>query len=692
MKWSDGQPLTSEDVAYTFNRRAQGGVAQLLAFTAQLARRGARPDTVVIHQLGARPEAARDGRLHPAEAHLGEVLSEGGRRSTRARTASPPARSCSPAREGAVLRDSTANPNYWRGKPKVDKVVFRNFSNADAMAAALKNGEIDAVENVPGTQFHQLEKDPKIQTIQGYQGGDERVRPQHRRRPRRSRTRRCRTRSVRQAIAHAIDKKTIVSRVLAGLGKPAEVDERLRRTRRGARKLPEDKQMKFDLDRGQPDPRRRRATRNRRRRHPHDARRRQEAELPLPRAHEGDTGESDRRVHQGWLKEIGIGDDRRRARTTALTEVDRARASSTSSSGAGRRTWTPTAMVSYFTCDQVPAKPRTRRTLQRRVLVRPGVRPAVQAAEGRARRGQARATSSTRRCSASTTGGATSCSTCRTRAGLPQRPVHRVRAPAGGDRAGHLHEQPSPILRERSSPVGGDGRRSSDDGGGGSGGDHRDLSSASSVASAAWASSPAGADRRRARVSRVSRVRHAARCSASLASLVFVLCFNFFLFRVVEADPVGNLFRGRNVVRAARTNADEQFGLDKSMPEQFVELPRADRAGQPRHLVHDPPAGGVGDRAQDLADDRARRASRRCSRRSSACSPASAPDGEDAARSTAGSTALTMFTYAMPDFCLGILLLPFFAFWLGLVPDGRHRGPELGRDRRWPGSPTRRST
>ena len=31
-----------------------------------------------------------------------------------------------------------ANPNYWGGKPAVDKVVLRKFNNPDAMVAALK--------------------------------------------------------------------------------------------------------------------------------------------------------------------------------------------------------------------------------------------------------------------------------------------------------------------------------------------------------------------------------------------------------------------------------------------------------------------------------------------------------------------------------------------------------------------------
>ena len=108
-----------------------------------------------------------------------------------------------------------ANPNYYGGKPAVDRVVLRNFDNPDAMVAALKRGEIDAAEDVPGTAFHQLEKDKNIVTVQGNQGamnefainGGAGLKKPH---PALVDLR------VRQAIAHAIDKKTIVDRVLAG--------------------------------------------------------------------------------------------------------------------------------------------------------------------------------------------------------------------------------------------------------------------------------------------------------------------------------------------------------------------------------------------------------------------------------------------------------------------------------------------
>jgi peptide/nickel transport system permease protein len=56
----------------------------------------------------------------------------------------------------------------------------------------------------------------------------------------------------------------------------------------------------------------------------------------------------------------------------------------------------------------------------------------------------------------------------------------------------------------------------------------------------------------------------------ALGTLAFVVVFNFFLFRVVEGDPVANLFRGRNLTASQREELRVQFGLDGSQWEQFV--------------------------------------------------------------------------------------------------------------------------
>jgi peptide/nickel transport system permease protein len=55
----------------------------------------------------------------------------------------------------------------------------------------------------------------------------------------------------------------------------------------------------------------------------------------------------------------------------------------------------------------------------------------------------------------------------------------------------------------------------------------------------------------------------------SLLTLVFVLIFNFFLFRVVQTDPIGSMFRGRNIPAETLDNLRVSFGLDKPIGTQF---------------------------------------------------------------------------------------------------------------------------
>jgi peptide/nickel transport system permease protein len=57
--------------------------------------------------------------------------------------------------------------------------------------------------------------------------------------------------------------------------------------------------------------------------------------------------------------------------------------------------------------------------------------------------------------------------------------------------------------------------------------------------------------------------------AGALGTLVFVLVFNFFLFRVVESDPVATLFRGRNLTDSQKEELTRQFGLEGSKLEQF---------------------------------------------------------------------------------------------------------------------------
>ncbi|HEY6635284.1 MAG TPA: ABC transporter permease [Acidimicrobiia bacterium] len=72
------------------------------------------------------------------------------------------------------------------------------------------------------------------------------------------------------------------------------------------------------------------------------------------------------------------------------------------------------------------------------------------------------------------------------------------------------------------------------------------------------------------RTGKGSRGRFVARkVAGSALTLVFVLVFNFFLFRVVQTDPIGSLFRGRNVPQETIDNLRIAFGLDQPLLTQF---------------------------------------------------------------------------------------------------------------------------
>jgi peptide/nickel transport system permease protein len=156
---------------------------------------------------------------------------------------------------------------------------------------------------------------------------------------------------------------------------------------------------------------------------------------------------------------------------------------------------------------------------------------------------------------------------------------------------------------------------------------------------------------------------------AAFATLVFVVCFNFFLFRVVETDPVGTLFRGRNLTESQRLELERQFGLDGSRFEQFLRylVESAQLNFGRSYTTSEPVMSMIWERAW----------------------PTIALVGISTLLATVfgvligivaawrrrskadyGWTGFTMATYSMPDFWLGMLLLVTFAVSLGWFPVG----------------------
>ncbi|HTE64229.1 MAG TPA: ABC transporter substrate-binding protein [Solirubrobacteraceae bacterium] len=353
MKWSDGQPLTSEDVVYTINRSRDDGWFNHTAIVANLKAEAPDPNTVVITSSVPDPKLpVMDAYIVPK--HIFEKYDEKALTKYDALdgVGSGPY-TLEEFKKGQFARFK-ANPNFWRGKPPLDVVVIRNFNNADAMVAALRSGEIDAANDVPGAAFDRLEGDDGIEVVEGNQGsfnefalnGGDGLEKGH---PALSDP------LVRQAIAHAIDKQTIVDRVESGHATPADTISPSANPE-WMPEVPADKKFDFDLDKanalldqgGYED-----TDGDGVREMPGGG---EPLRLRYAVRSESPSSQPTAEFITGWLKDIGIATTQKVYDDGQLTEVI----------GKGDYDlfvwgWTPfvdpDTMLSYFTCDQVSQDP-----------------------------------------------------------------------------------------------------------------------------------------------------------------------------------------------------------------------------------------------------------------------------------------------------------------------------------------------
>jgi peptide/nickel transport system substrate-binding protein len=354
LKWSDGQPLTSADVAYTINTARKQSWLNYTATVSDLVATAPNPRTVVIHSTKPDPKLpVVDVYILPQ--HVWGKLSK----SAITKYAADDGVGSGPFvldhREKGQFARFKANPHFWKGKPKVDEVILRNFDNPDAMVAALERGELDAAENLPGTGFNKLKTDPKIQTVLGYQGGIEELALNGGAGLKKPHPALLDPR-VRKAISYAIDRRTIVDRVLAGVGKPDEV---LGVSPNPAWEptVPPADRYTFNLAKARSilDAAGYKDTNG------DGIREMPGGGKPLVFRYavrsEGDTGPGIAEYVSGWLKQIGIGTKQTVYNDSRLTEVI----------GKGDYDmfvwgWTPfvdpDTMLSYFTCSQVAHDPK----------------------------------------------------------------------------------------------------------------------------------------------------------------------------------------------------------------------------------------------------------------------------------------------------------------------------------------------
>ena len=230
--WSDGTPLTSADVAYTFNRILEGryeqrnygnyvrNITSVTALDELTVVMTVKTPTPIMSRLAVYilPEhiwSKIDGKAVKSfanEPEPGQTVVGSGPFLVVER------------RNGQFIR-MVANDNYYAGRPKVDELVFRLYNNPDALGQALIKGEIDFAEALTADVFTTLEGQPGITTYAGaYSGFNELAfnlgaaltdgTPIGDGNPH------LLDRQVRLAIAHAIDRQQMVDKILDGYGSP----------------------------------------------------------------------------------------------------------------------------------------------------------------------------------------------------------------------------------------------------------------------------------------------------------------------------------------------------------------------------------------------------------------------------------------------------------------------------------------
>lgn len=217
LQWSDGEPLTADDVAYTINRSRDEGWANHFSTVENIEATAIDERTVELVSSVPDPKLpTMDVYIVPkhiyepldAEAILDYDALDG---------VASGQYSLVEWRSG---QDWTLekNPNWWGRDNGIDRIVYRVFSNADAMVAALQKGEIDAAHNFGADAVEVLEAEEGIEVVAGQQGGFTEMALNGGEGGLGDGHPALQDINVRHAIYYAIDRQAIFERVALGLG------------------------------------------------------------------------------------------------------------------------------------------------------------------------------------------------------------------------------------------------------------------------------------------------------------------------------------------------------------------------------------------------------------------------------------------------------------------------------------------
>jgi len=231
--WSDGKPLTPEDVAFSITRSANIPNSPLgyASFTRDIARiEVAGPNTVRV--ITKRPSPNLPSNLFAISIvakHAAEGAGEAEFNSGQAAVGTGPYRLVRFMRNERV--DMERNPQWKGPAPEWDQVSFRFIGNEGARSAALLSGDVDLIESPSRADLPRLQSDSRFRISQApgnrtimllpnviQDGPTDQVTDNNGKPLAQNPLRDLR---VRQALSYAIDRKSLAERVMENTVVPA---------------------------------------------------------------------------------------------------------------------------------------------------------------------------------------------------------------------------------------------------------------------------------------------------------------------------------------------------------------------------------------------------------------------------------------------------------------------------------------
>lgn len=212
VKWHDGSPFTSADVKFTLDRASDPAAKTLVSAVFTTVASIETPDPLTVRCKTKAPDALLAARQ---ASYGGQIMPKdyftkvGPDEFNKKPVGTGPYKFVEWVKDDRVVLE--ANADYWGGAPAAAKAIWRPRPEVAARVSSLLSGEADLNDNVPPDQIDTIDKSGKARVVPALFAGLYVVAVN-------SKIPVLSKPEVKQAMAYAIDRKTIIDTMWKGLG------------------------------------------------------------------------------------------------------------------------------------------------------------------------------------------------------------------------------------------------------------------------------------------------------------------------------------------------------------------------------------------------------------------------------------------------------------------------------------------